>query len=137
MKQLANKRKRARGFSLLEVILAMAILGGSMVIIGHGFYNGFRSVRNARMYGMANRFADSAMSELAAGVIEPSSIANQQIPDHPDWNLSLEIDNASISGLLSATVTVENTQSPRRNFSVSISRLIPDPDYVPELEEQQ
>jgi len=130
------RRNNRNGFSLLEVILAMAILGGSILIISHGFFTGYRSVRNARMIGLGNRFADSAMSELAAGVIEPVSVSNQPIPDHPEWTLSLEIQDAAIPGLLAATVQVENTRF-TPNTKVSIARLIPDPDFDPQLDEEQ
>ena len=49
---ITKVRRKRDGFSLLEVILAIAILGGSMVIIGQGFFLGYRSVRNARMVGV-------------------------------------------------------------------------------------
>lgn len=124
------RRQNRNGFSLLEVILAVAILGGSMVIIGHGFFNGYRSVRNARMIGMGNRFADSAMNELAAGAVDATSVSNQPIPNQPNWTYSMEIEDASVPGLLAATVIVENTEF-QPNTRVSIARLIPDPDFDP------
>ncbi|QEG22442.1 type IV pilus modification PilV family protein [Mariniblastus fucicola] len=123
------KRKRG-GFSLLEVILAIAILGGSMVVIGHGFWLGYRSVRNARMVGMGNRFADSAMAELSAGVIEPASVSTKSIPNEEGWVYSIEIQDAPVPGLLTAIVTVENTEFQPR-IAVSLTRLVVDPDYDP------
>lgn len=127
---MMRSRRNRKGFSLLEVILAVAILGGSMVVIGHGFFVGYRSVRNARMVGMGNRLADSAMAELAAGVIEPNAVSASAFPDQPDWSYSIEIENAGVPGLLTATVTVENTKF-RPNVSVSIMRLMVDPNYDP------
>ena len=123
-------RRKRDGFSLLEVILAIAILGGSMVIIGQGFFLGYRSVRNARMVGVGNRLADSAMAELAAGVVEPTSVSSQQIPNEEGWVYSIEVDDAPVPGLLSAVVTVENTQFQPR-VSISITRMVIDPDYDP------
>ena len=127
---ITKVRRKRDGFSLLEVILAIAILGGSMVIIGQGFFLGYRSVRNARMVGVGNRLADLAMAELAAGVVEPTSVSSQQIPNEEGWVYSIEVDDAPVPGLLSAVVTVENTQFQPR-VSISITRMVIDPDYDP------
>ena len=122
--------RRRKGISLLEVILAVAILGGSMVVIGHGFFLGYRSVRNARMIGTGNRLADSAMAELAAGVIEPNSVGSSAFQDEPNWSYSIDIEDAEVPGLLTAMVTVENTTF-RPNVSVTLTRLMVDPNYDP------
>ncbi len=126
---IATRRKQ-NGFSLLEVILSIAILGGSMVVIGHGFFQGYRSVRSARLVGTGNRLADSAMAELAAGVIEPRTVGTQAIPFEDGWQYSVAIESADVPGLLTAIVTVQNTES-RPPISVSITRLVIDPDYDP------
>ena len=123
-------RHNRSGFSLLEVILAIAILGGSMVVIAHGFWLGYRSVRNARMIGMGNRFADSAMAELSAGVVDTTSVSSKSIPNQPGWVYSIEIDDAAVPGLLTAIVTVENKEF-QPNVSIGLTRLIVDPDYDP------
>jgi prepilin-type N-terminal cleavage/methylation domain-containing protein len=127
---MIRKKRNESGFSLLEVILAIAILGGSMVVIGHGFFQGYRSVRNARLIGSGNRLADSAMAELAAGVVEPRSVSSKAIPQEDGWTYSVEIESASVPGLLTAIVTVENTQT-RPPVSVAITRLVIDPEYDP------
>lgn len=125
--------KRRQGFSLLEVILSIAILGGSMVVIGHGFFQGFRSVRNARMVSQANRLADSTMAGLAAGVIETSAVSSKPIDGEQDWSYSVAVGPSSQPGLLTATVTVQNTG--QRPMAVTIMRLVVDPDFDP-LESQ-
>ena len=129
---MRTRRKARRGFSLLEVILAIAILGGSMVVIGHGFYLGYRSVRNARMISAGNRIADSAMAEISAGAVEPTSTSGKQVPGEQQqgWTYSIESENASVPGLLSVVVTVENRQF-QPNVQVSITRLVVDPNYDP------
>lgn len=127
---IAKGRKNRSGFSLLEVILAIAILGGSMVVIGHGFFLGYRSVRNARMIGTGNRLADSAMAEVAAGVVEATTVSSTAIPNEDGWTYSIEVEDAPVPGLLTAVVTVENRRF-HPNVSVSITRLVVDPDYDP------
>ena len=70
------------------------------------------------------------MAELAAGVVEPTSVSSQQIPNEEGWVYSIEVDDAPVPGLLSAVVTVENTQFQPR-VSISITRMVIDPDYDP------
>ena len=127
MRRTGSKRG---GFSLLEVILSVAILGGAMVVIGYGYFNGYRSVRNARMIGMGNRLADSAMAELAGGVVEPNSVSSKAIASQPDWVYSIDVEDAAVPGLLTASVTVENI-AVQPKVAITITRLIADPDYDP------
>ena len=118
-----------RGFSLLEVILSIAILGGSIAIIGQGFHHGARSVRVARMIGEGNRLADSKLSEIAAGATELQSVSQEPFGDNPNWVYSIVAEQASFPGILAVSVTVENRQS-RPPIQVSLGRLIPDPNHV-------
>ena len=131
-----NRRRRklrlatGKGYTLLEVILSIAILGGSMVVIGRGFYIGYRSVRSARMIDQANRIADSTMAEVAAGIIDPRDVGATPVIDAPGWTYSVEVDEASEPGLLTATVRVQNDTTIQA-VSVSIVRFVIDPDYDP------
>lgn len=127
----AIRKASGRGYTLLEVIIALAILGGSMVVVGRGFFIGYRSVRQARMVNTANRIADSTMAQLAAGVIEPQATGNTAVSGMDDWTYKVEIESASEPGLLSARVVVANSANPNRVVSVSIVRYLIDPDYDP------
>jgi len=118
------------GFSLLEVILSIAILGGSIAVIGHGFNSGCRGVHMTRMVGQGNRLADSA-----AGAIELQAVDQESIGDNPPWVYSVATEQASFPGLLAVSVTVENLQS-QPPIRVSMGRLIPDPNYVTAGREQ-
>ena len=84
-----------RGLSLLEVILSVAILGGSMAVIGNLYHLGYRSGLKSQLLNEANMIAGSTMSELVVGVRRGD----------------------------------EESAVPA---SISIVRLIPDPDYEPE-----
>jgi general secretion pathway protein I len=133
----ANRRRRRRrsGLSLLEVILSIAILGGAMVVIGHLFNLGYRSALQVRIRSDANLLCDSKMAELAAGVLPAKSTGNQQIPESPGWNYSIDMQPSQQPGLLIATVTVEqNAEVSATPTSMSIVRFLPDPDYDPDEE---
>ncbi len=126
-------RSRKEGLSLLEVILAIAILGTSMAIIGQVFFAGYRSAVKARDLSDATILCDSVMAELAAGSIDFESTSGATIPNIPGWEYSVNTVQSDVSGLLLTTVAVNRQSS--NVVSMSIVRMLPDPDYVPE--EQQ
>ena len=125
-----RRRERRRGLSLLEVILSIAILGTSMAIIGQVFFAGYRSAVKARDLSDATILCDSVMAELAAGSIDFQSTSGATIPNIPEWEYSVETVESDVSGLLLTTVAVSRTGSSA--VSMSIVRMLPDPDYVPE-----
>jgi len=132
----SNSNQR-RGLSLLEVILSIAILGGSMVVIGHLYNLGFRSAQNAQFRSEANRLADSKMAELAAGVIPAESTSDAEIEDAPGWQYSIEIEDSLQPGLFLATVFVKReSESDILADGLSIVRFIPDPDYDAEEDQE-
>ena len=124
------------GLSLLEVILSIAILGASMVVIGHLYNLGFRAARQAQFRSEANLLVDSIMAELAAGVIPAESTDGTTIESAPDWQYEIEIEDSQQPGLFLATVVVKRVpESDILPGGLSIVRFIPDPDY--EAEEDQ
>ena len=123
-------QSRRRGLSLLEVILSIAILGTSMAIIGEVFYSGYRSAVKARNLSDATLLCDSVMAELAAGAIELENTSGASIPGIQGWDYSIETTDSDVSGLLLTTVAVRRQGD--NNISMSIVRMLPDPDYAPE-----
>ncbi len=126
-----------RGLSLLEVILSIAILGGSMVVIGHMYNLGYRSALQARFRSEANILVDSVMAELAAGVIPAESTSGQTMQGNTGWTYSIEIGDSMQSGLFMATVLVQREEEGSvLTDGLSIVRFLPDPDYIPEEDEE-
>ena len=125
------------GLSLLEVILSIAILGGSMVMIGNLYHLGYRSALQAQMRNDANIHASATMAELVAGVIPIEATGSSEISGSPGWYYSVDIQNSLQPGLFMATVIVSRGESEEASSSaVSLVRFIPDPDYEPEEEEE-
>jgi len=134
---LPGSPSQRRGLSLLEVILAIAILGASMVVIGHLYNLGFRAARQAQFRSEANLLVDSIMAELAAGVLPVESSASSDIANAPNWQYSIEVEASQQPGLFLATVNVKRVpESDIMPGGISIVRLIPDPDYEPEEDQE-
>ena len=104
------QRQSRRGLSLMEVIVAIAILGGALTVIGNLVFLGSRAASNARWYSEAQILCDTKMAEVSAGVLPLQSTAATPIEENPDWLYSVEIGQTEVTGLLSVTVTVQ--QSP-------------------------
>jgi type II secretion system protein I len=118
------RKNRSRGLSLLEVILALAILGISMAAIGQLFFLGARSATQATLRNEANILADTKMAELVAGILEPQSTGQTGIAEAPGWVYSIKIDDGDQPGLKVATVIVQ-TVGEQVPVSLSITRFIP------------
>ena len=73
------------------------------------------------------------MSELVVGAIALESTGDSEVPTSPGWFYSVDIQDSMQSGLFLATVTVRRgVEESALPASISIVRLIPDPDYEPE-----
>ena len=122
-----------RGLSLLEVILSVAILGGSMAVIGNLYHLGYRSGLKSQLLNDANMIAGSTMAELVVGAIPLESSGDAEVPNSPGRFYSIDIQDSMQAGLFLATVVVRRGDAESAvSTAISIVRLIPDPDYEPE-----
>jgi type II secretion system protein I len=124
-------RIRRRGLSLLEVVLAIAILGMSMVTIVQLLNIGYRGALSSRARTEAALLCDSKMAELAAGVLSLESTSASAVAENPNWVYSVDVQPSSQLGLLVVTVTVKQATNSLAPISMSIVRFMPDPDYDP------
>ena len=130
--ETSNRIRGCRGFSLLEVLLSIAILGGALVVIGQLVNIGYRSAIEARIRSDANILVDGKMAEVSAGIIELQSTSSSVIEENPDWMYSVDVQQSGQLGLLMVMVTVEQTPNSASNpISMSVVRLMPDPEYDP------
>ncbi len=131
-----SKRKRnpshtRHGLSLIEVILALAILGVALAIIGEILRQGFISASEARWRSEAQLLCDSKMAEIASGILPLESASMTSIENNPDWEYEVEVSNAEIDGLLRVQVSVQQAAVDTNPLIFRITRFMPDPDYDP------
>jgi Tfp pilus assembly protein PilV len=118
-----------RGITLFEVLLAIAILGGSMVAIGEMMRTGSRSAIEAREVTRAQLYAETIIAEIAAGVLPSQAVNDQPHANDPDWLYSIQSDSTSQAGLLMIQVTMRQANVPpnKRPLSFSLVRWMVDP----------
>lgn len=124
--------KRA-GFSLLEVILAMAILAGAIAILGESSRQALRNATVAKDMARAQLLCETKLAEIAAGItplepIEGAAFDTITEPGEPAWLYSIETDPTDEDGLISVRLTVTRDLPPEeRPIRFSVVRWFSDP----------
>jgi len=135
---------RARGgFSLLEVILALAILAGAIAVLGEMTRLGIRNASYSRDMTQAQLLCESKMAQITSGMILPEAevgvpFAPEDLidPDDPvTWFYAIELAAVEEPGVVAVGVTVaQDLPSGQHPVRFSLVRWIVDPGV--ELSEQ-
>jgi len=122
--------------TLLEVILAITILGGALAVLGELARVGTRASRAATTLSTAQLLADSLMAEICSSATTPTSMQGV-VEDYggSDWNYSVDVQTIDEQGLLALLVTVQEQLDPeQRPVTFSLSRWLVDPQLEADLE---
>ncbi len=123
-----SKRTRPvsrRGFSLIEVLLATAVLMGAMAVLGELAHLGYRNARNARAYMTAQVLCEAKLNEIVCGQTPAEEVTETPFETEPQWLYAVLATPQDQPGLISVQVTVrENLPEEKRPISVSLSRLL-------------
>lgn len=115
----ASGRPAPSGFSLLEVILALAILCGAIATLGELSRLGMRSAERARDMTQAQLLCESKLAEITAGLTPAES--EQDVPlettddeTETEWLYSVEVTPLDDEGLMEVRVTVAKDLPPEK-----------------------
>ena len=140
MKRFRSRPNRRDAFSLLEVILALAILTGSIAVLGEVARLGMRNALIARETTRAQLLCESKLAEISARIIVPDPV--QDVPFQTygaeegtvdeaaeGWLYSIDIGDVDADGLVAVCVTVTQDIPPeKRPVRFQLTRWILDPD---------
>src|SRR5215831_8758051 len=127
-----------RGLSLLEVILAIAILGGALVTIGQLIRIGARSAGEARDLTMSQLYAESEMNGIAAGWYPLDNVTDEKYDDLGNYVYSVNSAGTERTGVMQVTVTVKPAAGTTVHpVSYALTRWIVEPDYAQQLADQE
>jgi len=132
MKRLVTAKSRSvpHGFTLLEVVIATAILLGSITVLFQLISNGHRSSIQGQFRSDAVLIAETKMNEAIAGVIELTTTTEEAVEDYPGWLWSMSVEDAGVDGLLQVTVNVRRDADTKQGGGIheySMTRLLRDP----------
>ena len=122
-----------RGLSLLEVVLAIAIMGVAMMIISNLVSLGSNFASLTKWRSEAQILCNTKMAEISSGVLPLETVSTANIPENPEWTYSIQVQASDLTGLLLVQVAVVPANMQIEKFEpFLLTRLLPDPDYEPE-----
>ncbi len=99
------------GFTLLEVIMATAVLAGSVVVLLQVIYAGKGHIRNAEDYATAQLICQTRLNEILAGAKPLEAVEKEYLYEMPGWVLVVEVNPLAKSGLVELRVIVKQDAS--------------------------
>lgn len=119
------RRYRDRsGFSLIEVILATAILMGSLTVLAQLARLGYRNARSARLEMTAQLLCEAKLAEIVCGIAPAEEATETPFEEQPKWLYSVLVTPVEEpAGLVSVQVTVrEDVPEERHSTEVKLTR---------------
>ena len=121
-------QRRSRGFSLLEVVLALAILVGAIAVLGELVRLGTVNAGSARDLTQAQLLCESKMAEISAGLILPEMVQAVPCEYNAEFLYSIDVQPTDMPGLVALRVTVtQDLPASHRPAEFSLLRWIQDP----------
>jgi prepilin-type N-terminal cleavage/methylation domain-containing protein len=128
------------GFTLLEIVLSLAILAGSLAALGEVMRLADRNAQMVRDESQAQILASSVMDELLSGSRQLLAINGAQFDYNtdPPWLYSVTIDPTQFVEVVMVRVMVEQDLPPQQEpAKFALVRWMPNPDYIPADAAQQ
>lgn len=121
-------------FSLLEVVLALAILAGALAALGEVMRLSDENAAAAADEARAEMLAESVMSEILVGARAVGNVTGTVLPieDDPQWVASIEVQPTDYEELVAVRVSVaQQLPAENRPARCDLVRWLPNPDYLP------
>ena len=137
--QRTTKPSRS-GLSLLEVILAIAVMASSMALLGELIRIGGRHATGAVNMTRAQIHCESIMGQVALAAIPAADVDGSPVMTDPEWLYSIKTSQTELQSLISVRVSVFHSEDTSINpRSASMTRLMIDPnlDLTVQAEDQE
>ncbi len=130
-----GERVNRGGFTLLEIILSLAILAGSLAALGEVMRMADQSATASEEETQAQILAASLMDELAAGARELTAVSGAAFDEEgvdSTWVYSIALEPTSYDALVAVRVRVEqNLDANLQPAHFELVRWMPNPNYTP------
>lgn len=131
MRAASRPGRARRGFTLLEVLLALAILVGSLATIGELTRMGLQNAHRAAASATAQLLCESKLAEITSGITAPTSAPPTPLDDTGLWQYSVAVEPTADASLLVVRVTVSENLPPQQSpVEFTLVRWMLDPQAV-------
>lgn len=135
MKHSTSTAPGQSGFSLFEVLLALALLAGAMTAIGQLLDTGVRASLRNQLQTEGLFICETKLAEYLITTAAPAAASNADVPDAPGWKYTIQTSNGPRADLVLIEVIAvhyTNDRTPRENMRVSLVRMMRNPTQPPE-----
>ena len=114
---MRRRPRTASGFTLLEVILALVVLGAALAMLGEVMQLASSHAVEARAETQAQSLAASIMDQLLAGAVEVEPVSREalEVDDTTPWVYSISIGKSDLTGIEPVEVLIEQDVEARMN----------------------
>ncbi len=125
-------RPKREGISLLEVLISVTILSGSVLALASLISLANERARMVEEQSIAMRLAQSKMAEANAGIIPLTSqgftpFDSTEAPPESEWEWSIDAETGDYEGLWTVTITVRAGRSITNLPPVTLTKMMIDP----------
>ncbi len=127
---MTRQPPRRPGLSLLEVVIALAILLFSLVAISQLISLGSDRALDVQQYGQATLLCQRKLAEVAVGAVPMTPTGYSSFPDQEnltDWQWKLDTAQGATSGLWNVQVSVKYERGDGTSFEVQLAQMMLDP----------
>ena len=114
-----------KGFTLIEVLVALVVAVAAMTLLSQGFTTGARASTTAQFATRAAMLAQRVLTDFETGQLPLASNQSGAFDDEPDFTFRTTSDTGSITGLTQLTIIIE-WQERNQDRSYQLVRLMRD-----------
>ncbi len=114
-----------KGFTLIEVLVALVVVVAALTMISQGFMTGARASTGSQFVTRAALLSQRVMTDFETGQLPLTSNQSGKFDDEPDFSWESNSVTGSITGLTQLTITIK-WQERNQDRSFELVRLMKD-----------